>query len=234
MDRPPQGLGFRDPPAMGHFLERLDRFDIERVGALDFRYGHTLIIWPYSTGGCRPPRLLPIPGDAASPGGNPWSRRRFGNNRARSRIIPLMTPQSPTRGLLIGLAVTLLAVALFSWHALTQVDGLRQLQTETIDRNRRDSLQLLRIQGNLNNLGLSMRDMLEGRFALSDRGLPRGVRPRTVRPQRRAARWRRRSRRPRAAPASRPSCRIRSCNSGRLPSACSPWRKTARTSRRAS
>ena len=73
-----------------------------------------------------------------------------------------MTPQSPTGGLLIGLAVTLLAVALFSWHALTQVDGLRQLQTETIDRNRRDSLQLLRIQGNLHNLGLSMRDMVEG------------------------------------------------------------------------
>ncbi len=73
-----------------------------------------------------------------------------------------MTPQSPTRGLLIGLAVTLLAVALFSWHALAQVDGLRQLQTETIDRNRRDSLQLLRIQGNLHNMGLSMRDMLEG------------------------------------------------------------------------
>jgi signal transduction histidine kinase len=73
-----------------------------------------------------------------------------------------MTPQSPTGGLLIGLAVTLLAVALFSWHALTQVDGLRQLQTDTIDRNRRDSLQLLRIQGNLHNLGLSMRDMVEG------------------------------------------------------------------------
>jgi signal transduction histidine kinase len=73
-----------------------------------------------------------------------------------------MTPQSPTGGLLIGLAVTLLAVALFSWHALVQVDGLRQLQTETIDRNRRDSLQLLRIQGNLHNLGLSMRDMVEG------------------------------------------------------------------------
>lgn len=73
-----------------------------------------------------------------------------------------MTPQSPTGGLLAGLAVTLLAVALFSWHALTQVDGLRQLQTETIDRNRRDSLQLLRIQNNLHNLGLSMRDMVEG------------------------------------------------------------------------
>src|SRR5262249_14530277 len=52
---------------------------------------------------------------------------------ARSRIIPIMTPQSPTGGLLAGLAVTLLAVALFSWHALTQIDGLQQLQTETID-----------------------------------------------------------------------------------------------------
>jgi signal transduction histidine kinase len=73
-----------------------------------------------------------------------------------------MTPQSPTRGLLIGLAVTLLAVALFSIHALNQMDGLRQLQTDTIDRNRRDSLQLLRIQNALHNLALSMRDMTEG------------------------------------------------------------------------
>src|SRR5437868_6266400 len=39
--------------------------------------------------------------------------------------------------------------------------GLRRLQTESIDRNRRDSLLLLRIQNNLNALGLAMRDMLD-------------------------------------------------------------------------
>src|SRR5574339_728076 len=44
---------------------------------------------------------------------------------------------SPTTGLLLG------------------------LQTDLADRNRRDSLQLLRIQNDLNLLGLAMRDMLD-------------------------------------------------------------------------
>jgi signal transduction histidine kinase len=68
---------------------------------------------------------------------------------------------SPTGRLLIGLAVTLAAVAVFSLYALRQVEGLKDLQTRTVDRNRKDSLQLLRIQNNLNSLGLAMRDMLD-------------------------------------------------------------------------
>jgi signal transduction histidine kinase len=64
--------------------------------------------------------------------------------------------------LLVGLAVTLAAVAVFSWYALRQIDGLRELQTQTVDRNRRDSLQLLRIQNDLHSLGLAMRDILYG------------------------------------------------------------------------
>ena len=69
---------------------------------------------------------------------------------------------SPTSRSLIGLAVTLLAVGVFSWYSLRQLAGLRDLQARTIDRNRRDSLQLLRIQNNLQNLGFSMRDMEAG------------------------------------------------------------------------
>jgi len=57
----------------------------------------------------------------------------------------------------------LFVVALFSFYYLRQLDGLRRLQTETIDRNRRESLQLIRIQNDLNSLGLAMRDMLEDR-----------------------------------------------------------------------
>ncbi|MGO9095815.1 MAG: sensor histidine kinase [Bryobacteraceae bacterium] len=68
---------------------------------------------------------------------------------------------SPTSRLLIGLAVTLAAVAVFSLYALRQIAGLRDLQTRTVDRNRKDSLQLLRIQHDLNSLGLAMRDMLD-------------------------------------------------------------------------
>src|SRR5260370_17342958 len=74
-----------------------------------------------------------------------------------------MSPTSPTRPLLVGLAITLLAVAVFSWYALSQIEVVRGLQTHTIDRNRQDSLQLLRIQNNFHSLGLAMRDMAEGR-----------------------------------------------------------------------
>src|SRR5215831_19182829 len=72
-----------------------------------------------------------------------------------------MAPSSPTRPLLAGLAITLLAVAIFSWYALSQIEVVRGLQTHTIDRNRQDSLQLLRIQNNFHSLALGMRDMVE-------------------------------------------------------------------------
>lgn len=68
---------------------------------------------------------------------------------------------NPTTRLLLGLGVISAAVALFSVCSLRQIDGLRSLQLDTIDRNRRDSLQLLRIQNNLQNLALSLRDMTE-------------------------------------------------------------------------
>lgn len=69
--------------------------------------------------------------------------------------------RSPTPGLLIGLLLTLAAVAAYSYSTTRQISGLRVLQTELVDRNRRDSLQLLRVQNNLNLLGLAMRDMLD-------------------------------------------------------------------------
>jgi signal transduction histidine kinase len=68
---------------------------------------------------------------------------------------------SPTIGLLAGLAVTLSAVAIYASYTIVQLRGLRQLQAQTIDRNRSDSLLLLRIQNDLNSVGLAMRDMLD-------------------------------------------------------------------------
>lgn len=53
------------------------------------------------------------------------------------------------------------AVVAYTGYTTLQIAGLRELQRDVIDRNRRDSLQLLRIQNDLNSLGLSMRDMLE-------------------------------------------------------------------------
>jgi signal transduction histidine kinase len=68
---------------------------------------------------------------------------------------------SPVPGLLAGLVLTLLAVVAYSWYINTRITSLRAVQTELTDRNRRDSLQLLRIQNDLNSLGLAMRDMLD-------------------------------------------------------------------------
>jgi signal transduction histidine kinase len=60
------------------------------------------------------------------------------------------------------LGVTLTAVALYSGYTVTQLHRLAHLQNGIIDRNRADSLLLLRIHNNLNSLGLAMRDMLDG------------------------------------------------------------------------
>jgi signal transduction histidine kinase len=59
------------------------------------------------------------------------------------------------------LILTLAAVVAYSIYINRQIAGLRVLQSDLVDRNRRDSLQLLRIQNNLNQLGLAMRDMLD-------------------------------------------------------------------------
>ena len=77
--------------------------------------------------------------------------------------------RSPTPALLFGFIITLAVVAANSWYLSRQVTRLSDLQSDLADRNRRDSLQLLRIQNDLNQLGLAMRDMLdrEGSYPLA-------------------------------------------------------------------
>jgi len=69
--------------------------------------------------------------------------------------------RGPARGLYLGLAVTILAVLAYGAYITIQFAGVRKLQSELVDRNRRDSLQLLRIQNDLNSIALAMRDMLD-------------------------------------------------------------------------
>ena len=69
--------------------------------------------------------------------------------------------RSPTIGLIIGLLVTLSAVVADGWYITRQMAGLRALQTDLADRNRKASLQLLRIQNDLNTAALAMRDMID-------------------------------------------------------------------------
>jgi signal transduction histidine kinase len=74
---------------------------------------------------------------------------------------PTSLGHSPTAGLLLGLIITLAAVVAYSAYITWQIAGLRKLQSELIDRNRKDSLQLLRIQNDLNLLAVAMRDMID-------------------------------------------------------------------------
>lgn len=69
--------------------------------------------------------------------------------------------RSPTLGLILGLIITLAAVVVYSWYITRQIAGLQALQNNLVDRNRKDSLQLLRIQNDLDTVALSMRDMLD-------------------------------------------------------------------------
>ena len=69
--------------------------------------------------------------------------------------------RSPATPLYVGLVITLLAVVGYSWYVTQRIASLRELQNNLIDRNRKDSLQLLRIQNELNSIGMSMHGMVE-------------------------------------------------------------------------
>ncbi len=69
--------------------------------------------------------------------------------------------KSPTIRLLLGLLITLAAVTGFSAYSLYQLHGLRRLQTQRIDLDRHDSLLLLRVQNDVNTLGLKLQEMTE-------------------------------------------------------------------------
>jgi signal transduction histidine kinase len=71
------------------------------------------------------------------------------------------TKRSPSAGLFLGLLITIAAVVAYSWYITRQISTLRELQNNLVEHNRRDSLQLLRVQNDLNSLGLAMRDMLD-------------------------------------------------------------------------
>ncbi|MBE7543255.1 MAG: sensor histidine kinase [Bryobacteraceae bacterium] len=70
-----------------------------------------------------------------------------------------MPMRAPAVRQLAGLGVALAAVVIYSGYTQIQIEGLRRLQTDTLDRNRRGSLQLVRIQNSLNLIGLTFRDM---------------------------------------------------------------------------
>jgi signal transduction histidine kinase len=70
--------------------------------------------------------------------------------------------RSPWRSLAIGLALAVCTIAAIGAYTLAEIRRLRDEQTAISDRNRKDSLQLLRIQNNLASLAVLMRDMADG------------------------------------------------------------------------
>jgi signal transduction histidine kinase len=70
--------------------------------------------------------------------------------------------KSSTSRLVAGLALALLLIGAYAAYTLRSVARLREVQTSVIDRNRLASLQLIRIQNDLNALGLALRDILDG------------------------------------------------------------------------
>jgi signal transduction histidine kinase len=69
---------------------------------------------------------------------------------------------APTRLLLAGLTLALATIAAVGLYTFLQIRDLRDQQTAISDRNRKGSLQLLRIQNDLASLAVAMRDMAEG------------------------------------------------------------------------
>jgi signal transduction histidine kinase len=76
---------------------------------------------------------------------------------------PAREPQSPSPSprLIAGLFVTLAMILAFCLYTVREIRELRDEQTRINERNRVDSLQLLRIQNNLSALATSMREMAD-------------------------------------------------------------------------
>src|SRR5262245_34815447 len=71
-------------------------------------------------------------------------------------------PRSPEAWLAIGLAVAVLVIVGFSIYAASEIRTLRDEQAALSERNRLDTLQIVRIQQNLSSVGGTLRDMLGG------------------------------------------------------------------------
>ena len=69
--------------------------------------------------------------------------------------------RSPWHSLAVGVAVGVCTIAGIGAYTYTEVRRLRDEQTAISERNRKDSLQLLRIQNDLASLSVLMRDMID-------------------------------------------------------------------------
>ena len=90
-----------------------------------------------------------------------------GAKRTPGAVLPESASQgairrSPVRLLVLGLLLALVTIAAVGAYTYGEIRRLRDEQTAISERNRRDSLQLLRIQNDLASLAFLMRDMADG------------------------------------------------------------------------
>lgn len=78
---------------------------------------------------------------------------------------------SPTRRLWLGLCVTLAIFIIFASYTIREIRWLQDFQVNVVQKNREDSLQLLRMEDDTNQLSQSLRDMTlpESRYPISYR-----------------------------------------------------------------
>jgi signal transduction histidine kinase len=69
--------------------------------------------------------------------------------------------RAPLVGLALGLTLSLLTIIGFCLYAAHEIGRLRDEQMALSERNRRDSLQLIRVQNNLSTLAITLRDMTD-------------------------------------------------------------------------
>src|ERR1700690_751829 len=65
---------------------------------------------------------------------------------------------SPTRRLWLGLCVTLAIFVIFAAYTIREIRWLQDFQVNVVQRNRKASLQLLRLQDDNYQLAVSLRD----------------------------------------------------------------------------
>lgn len=90
--------------------------------------------------------------------------------RAESQPEVLKQIPSPFARLWVGLCIILSIFVVFAIYTTHEVRGLEDLQINVVQKNRKDSLQLLRLQSDAYLLGISMRDMSHGhtRYPIPD------------------------------------------------------------------
>ncbi len=93
------------------------------------------------------PMSLPTPLQESPPSPAPAAA----GSRARAPLVRLA----------LGLTLSLLTIIGFCLYAAHEIGRLRDEQMALSERNRRDSLQLIRIQNNLSTLAITLRDMTD-------------------------------------------------------------------------